>query len=377
MSSNPGPEEPSAPRSSSQDVPASEDERAEREETTVTTAAPAAAVEEEGPTDVIEAEDGPVEEDEFLAEGWDSTSSNASTSVTSSVYHHAYENGRRYHAYRYGRYPIPNDDLEQNREDMRHASMLETTDGKLFFAPIGDNPGKIIDIGTGTGIWAIEMGDLFPSAEILGLDLSPIQPTWVPPNVRFIVDDIEDEWASGSGWDYAHFRNMAVILRDLQKAVNQTFRHLKPGGWIEFQETWGMPFCEDGTMPSDDIMVRYFELCTAAMAKFGMNVDLGPKVGEYLERAGFTNVSCVRKKMPMGTWAKDKRLRLIGLYVRELALHSLASLGKVFANLGMSPTEIEVWGATVRAALKESDKVHRYYYHYFWYAQKPEGGSIS
>ncbi|KAK3680567.1 S-adenosyl-L-methionine-dependent methyltransferase [Podospora appendiculata] len=374
MSSTPEAGEPSAPRRSSHDAPVSGNERAVREEAAASTVTPATA-EEEGPTDVIEAEDGPVEEDEFLAEGWDSSSSKASTSVTSSVYHHAYENGRRYHAYRYGRYPIPNDDLEQNREDMRHASMLETTDGKLFYAPIGDHPGKIIDIGTGTGIWAIEMGDLFPSAEILGLDLSPIQPTWVPPNVKFIVDDIEDEWASGSGWDYAHFRNMAVILRDLQKVVDQTFHHLKPGGWIEFQETWGMPFCEDGTMPEDDIMKRYFALCAAAMAKFGMNVDLGPKVGEHLERAGFINVGCVKKKMPMGTWPKDKRLRLIGLYVRELALHSLASLGKVFANLGMSPTEIEVWGATVRAALKESDKVHRYYFHYFWYAQKPEEAS--
>ncbi len=35
------------------------------------------------------------------------------------------------------------------------------------------------------------VGDLFPSSNILGVDLSPIQPEWVPPNVRFMVDDIE------------------------------------------------------------------------------------------------------------------------------------------------------------------------------------------
>lgn len=179
---------------------------------------------EDAISETIEAEDGPPEEDEFLAEGWDVTSSNASTSVTSSVYQHTFENGRRYHAYKYGRYPIPNDDLEQNREDMKHAMMLEMTDGKLFQAPIGDDPKKIIDIGTGTGIWAIEMGDQYPGAEILGLDLSPIQPQWVPPNVQFMIDDVEDEWASGSGWDFAHFRSMALVLRDLQKAVDQTFR---------------------------------------------------------------------------------------------------------------------------------------------------------
>ena len=173
----------------------------------------------------IEASNQPPEEDEFLATGWDATSSHASTSVTSSIYHHTYENGRRYHAYKYGRYPIPNDDLEQNREDMKHAMMMELTDGRLFLAPLDpDRLGKVIDIGTGTGIWAVEMGDQFPAAEILGLDLSPIQPAWVPPNVRFMIDDVEDEWASGGGWDFAHFRSMALVFRDLQRVVDQTFR---------------------------------------------------------------------------------------------------------------------------------------------------------
>lgn len=49
---------------------------------------------------------------------------------------------------------------------------------KLHFAPIGDKPGKILDVGTGTGIWAIEMGDDYPSAEVIGTDLSPTQPSW-------------------------------------------------------------------------------------------------------------------------------------------------------------------------------------------------------
>lgn len=35
------------------------------------------------------------------------------------------------------------------------------------------------------------MGDLFESATVLGVDLSPIQPDWVPPNVQFVVDDVE------------------------------------------------------------------------------------------------------------------------------------------------------------------------------------------
>jgi methylase of polypeptide subunit release factors len=37
-------------------------------------------------------------------------------------------------------------------------------DKKLHSAPIKD-PQRILDIGTGTGIWAMEMGDKFPNAE--------------------------------------------------------------------------------------------------------------------------------------------------------------------------------------------------------------------
>jgi ribosomal protein L11 methylase PrmA len=39
---------------------------------------------------------------------------------------------------------------------MLHAMMLEATNGKLFYAPVGEHPQKILDLGTGTGIWAIE-----------------------------------------------------------------------------------------------------------------------------------------------------------------------------------------------------------------------------
>lgn len=82
--------------------------------------------------------------------------SSGSTSAESSVRDYMYENGRRYHRFREGAYNFPNDDVEQEREDMKHAMVKLLCGQKLFFSPIGDNPQEILDIGTGTGIWVIE-----------------------------------------------------------------------------------------------------------------------------------------------------------------------------------------------------------------------------
>lgn len=95
--------------------------------------------------------------DEGIDDGYHTDSSSVdSTSLSSSVRDYAFENGRRYHKFREGRYAFPNDDREQEREDMKHAMVVNLCGGKLHFSPIGDTPQNIIDLGTGTGIWCMD-----------------------------------------------------------------------------------------------------------------------------------------------------------------------------------------------------------------------------
>ncbi len=96
---------------------------------------------------VVESSDHPIEagsddfeEDEFLETGWDATSAAASTAASSNVYRHEYEHGRRYHSYKHGRYPIPNDDEEQHRMDMKHVMMMEITVGSCALPNLSDPP---------------------------------------------------------------------------------------------------------------------------------------------------------------------------------------------------------------------------------------------
>ncbi|KAF5586463.1 mRNA 3 end-processing YTH1 [Fusarium pseudocircinatum] len=312
------------------------------------------------PIEPIAAHERAEEEDEFETSDFDSaTLSSSSTSLNTSIYQHAFENGRRYHQYRHGTYPIPNDDAEQNRDDMKHAMMLELTNGNLFFSPIVENPQKIIDLATGTGIWAIDVADKFPSASVVGVDLSPIQPSWVPPNLKFLVDDIEDEWMHGGDFDFVHMRCISPWLKDEVNVLRQAHDHMKPGAWIEIQELDARANCDDGSLAPDAPLAKFFDTAEQAVASFGMKFRAGENLREPLEKAGFTNVSCKVLKVPIGTWAKDKKLRLIGLYLKTAVSDMFGAMAAKPLRKILGPEEIEVFLADARKDLNNVN-IHSY-----------------
>ena len=92
-----------------------------------------------------------------------------------------------------------------------------------------------------TDLWLIWTGDQYPLAEILGTDLSPTQSTWwvrsswvksrstdwcrVPPNVKFEIDDCEEEWTFTQPYDYIHSRYMIGSIRNWPRLVAQSYNH--------------------------------------------------------------------------------------------------------------------------------------------------------
>jgi ubiquinone/menaquinone biosynthesis C-methylase UbiE len=218
--------------------------------------------------------------------------STASTSLASTILNYEYINGRRYHGYRSGAYILPNDEQEQDRLDLLHHIFLLILSGKLYDAPIPPSPQRVLDIGTGTGIWAIDFADENPGAEVIGTDLSPIQPTWVPPNVKFYIDDAEAEWvySPAEAFDYIHCRTMSGSISDWDRLVRQTYTHTKPGGWVEFQEPLALCECDDGTIEMAKDVLQWQELCNEAASKWGKDIRAGSGIKQQMLDAGFVDV---------------------------------------------------------------------------------------
>ena len=222
-------------------------------------------------------------------------------------------------------YLFPNDRAEQDRLDFQYEVLKSLFSNRNYFARL-ENPQHILDIGTGTGQWAIEMGDEFPDAEIQATDLSPIQPSSVPENVHFFIDDAsEEDWAVPSAYfDYIHTRVLLGSFTKFEDIIQRGFHYLKPGGYMESQEIMSTPYCDDGTMPPDWDFLEWTKFGDDASMKAGRPLRIAHKLKTWYERAGFVDVQEKVFKLPMNPWPKDKHLKALGAMSEENLLAGLS-----------------------------------------------------
>lgn len=148
-------------------------------------------------------------------------------------------------------------------------------------------------MGTGTGIWAIDFAEEFPSAIVTGNDLSPIQPSWVPPNCKFVVDDIESPWLYKRSelFDFIHGRAAAVSIKDWPRLYRQIHEHLKPGGWVEMQEFEGrLQSDDDSELHNAPTIAMWQKLVDEATTKVGQKLDVAGDQKQFMIGAGFVDV---------------------------------------------------------------------------------------
>jgi len=198
-------------------------------------------------------------------------------------------------------YMLPFDIEEHNRLDFQHY-LLRAALGGNYAAPI-TSPRDILDVGAGTGRWAIEMAELFPQANVIGLDINPPGVDTVargaqrqPPNYVFVQGNVLERLPfPDASFDFVHMRALvAAIPHDRWSyVVSELIRVTRRGGWVESLEATAM---EGGTPATDQLMVWL----TGTLAKRGIIFADGGKVGQLLRAAGLAHVKSAQVNIPCG-----------------------------------------------------------------------------
>ncbi|KAL7810100.1 methyltransferase [Trichoderma aethiopicum] len=305
-------------------------------------------------------------------------------SLTESIRQHIIDGGLRYHAYHAGQYAFPNDETEQYRDDLKHHLTIHLCEGVYFYSPVHERlqqPGaEVLDLGTGTGKWPMEMADMYPNTTFHGMDLSPIQPDWVPENVNFVVDDIEHE----AGWtypensfDFIHIRHTCHSIKDRTELWSRVYKHLKPGGYVEIQEFHYAAACDDDSCNQPYAWRDFLRYLGDGLAALGSNLHAILSVKDELAAAGFQGIHQIDLKCPNGPWPKLRRLQECGHILRDAIMWGLVGLARrpLHHGLGWTTIQIEMFLVEVRKSIIAENngipKFHSYFPFHTIYGYKP------
>ncbi|KAJ5567881.1 hypothetical protein N7450_010367 [Penicillium hetheringtonii] len=229
------------------------------------------------------------------------------TSIGSSIYRGFLENGRR----------VPSDDQMFETYEAGHLVTIildSERENPLFRSPIGDDPKHILDLGTGKGVWAIDVADMFPNATVRGVDLFPPPVSWLPPNCVLEVDDALQSWTWREPFDLIYMRIMTGAFNDKEwdQVYKQCYDNLRPGGWIEQVEASPVIECDDGSVPKDSILNTWGPNTRESAIKSGRDLDAIDHMKESIRTAGFVDIHEQEYKWPIGPWPRDKKYKEAG-----------------------------------------------------------------
>ncbi|KAI8300274.1 Secondary metabolism regulator LAE1 [Colletotrichum sp. SAR11_59] len=257
-----------------------------------------------------------------------------------------------------------------------HTMFLLTFNDKLGNAP-PNNPGakvgRVLDVGTGTGIWAIDFADEHPEAEVRGIDLSVAFPEYAPSNVKFEIADLEEQWTFSRPFDYIHSRMMNSSVSNWREFIQECYDNLSPGGYLELNEIDLMALSDDGTLKPDHTLLKASHLIQEALRIIGRPYQDIKELKSVLADVGFVDIILQQYKWPTNSWPKERRHKELGVWMNE-NLHEgweaicMAPLTRV---LGWTREEVEDLMAQNRQE-QDDRSIHAYYSIWSIYGKKPE-----
>ncbi|KAL2041837.1 hypothetical protein N7G274_005621 [Stereocaulon virgatum] len=168
--------------------------------------------------------------------------------------------------------------------------------------PIRDTTLKVADVGTGTGIWLLDLAKtLRPTTQLDGfdIDIADCPPKeWLPPNVRMHQLDIFKEIPEHltGVYDVVQLRLFQVVVKDNDPVplLQNVLKMLKPGGylqWGEYDMTTMRTIYAGPTVGASDLnaVLLFTQQLKKQDARIGKQ-DWIPTLPTTFAEAGMTNI---------------------------------------------------------------------------------------
>ncbi|KAJ5731187.1 uncharacterized protein N7483_005695 [Penicillium malachiteum] len=140
-------------------------------------------------------------------------------------------------------YLLKRDQIEAIRLGSRHL-LWQLHLKHLLHPEIPTTDGMVIaDIGAGTGLWALEVANQFPSLRVTAFDIAGTHfpsPEFWPSNAKFaLLNSLQDVPSELVGqFDVIHLRMWAFVVRgdDPSPLIQNAAKMLKPGGYLQWED---------------------------------------------------------------------------------------------------------------------------------------------
>ncbi|KAG0282503.1 hypothetical protein BGZ96_000417 [Linnemannia gamsii] len=226
------------------------------------------------------------------------------------------DDGRTRHTVESAPYMLPNDLTESDRLDAQHYLVRFVFKGNYNVQLNDSSDLRILDVATGTGVWALEMAHEFPKAQIHGVDISAIFPTEIkPPNCHFQLCNILDGLPfPDNHFDFIYQRLLVYALSPAQRRqVNaELLRVLKPEGFLQLVESDGIVYNPGPQME------RINQLSLETSLRHGVDPREVQTMKSGLKHSGYINVNSFNIALPVGAWG-GKAGQLSGQNMHGLA----------------------------------------------------------
>ena len=199
-----------------------------------------------------------------------------------------------------------------------------------------------------------------PGTQVLGIDLSPIQPDYAPPNVSFEICDAEDEWSFSQKFDFIHMRAIVTCFADPKAVFQQAYDALEPGGYIELRDPI-MPFQFLTPPPEGCALQEWGERVIEAADAVGRRWTNAPHYARWLQEIGFVDIVETREHVGLNPWMKGSRNKQLAALLGSDMSHGLESMSMALFTrvLGWDPARVRELVERARNDIVDP-KIHAY-----------------